>query len=323
MRPVALVALALVLLTACGERSSDVPSSECLSAVAPAPDGAWVTAIRPNPAAGTLELILAEGRTLPVPAQPEALVSTLPGLTETLLYLGGGAHLVAATEHCDLPTALEDLPRVGVMPLAHEVLVGLGPDLVLVDGVLLPDAERALRRHGLAVLPLQSRSVAHFRTTVAVLAAVLGTPEARERAALFERQLDRAVQAANPRPGQAPPRVLLVAQADPLFVLGPGSLLDDMVRICGGVNIACDLGRASGPFSEELVLARRPDVVLVLGGDLPPSVAARWSGLPASVGDRIVSLDEDLFLRAGPRTPEALEELSYLIHAAGGDEGGR
>ena len=49
----------------------------------------------------------------------------------------------------------------------------------------------------------------------------------------------------------------------PLYVLGPGSLLDDMMRECGGVNVACDLGRASGPFAEELVLARRPDWILL------------------------------------------------------------
>ena len=85
---------------------------------------------------------------------------------------------------------------------------------------------------------------------------------------------------------------------------------------CGGINVACDLGRASGPFSEELVLARRPDVVLLLRGELPESFRRRWANVPAVQDDRCVLFTDDDLLQAGPYVPEALRELAEAIHGA-------
>ena len=147
-----------------------------------------------------------------------------------------------------------------------------------------------------------------------LLAAVLGTQEAVGGAARFGAGLELARIAAAPEPGAVPPRVLQIAETHPLYVLGPGSLLDDMLRECGAVNVACDLGRPSGPFAEELVLTRRPDWILVLGGDLDASLLERWAALPAVVDGRVASGRADDLLRAGPRIPGALARLADVLH---------
>jgi ABC-type Fe3+-hydroxamate transport system substrate-binding protein len=237
----------------------------------------------------------------------------LPGLTETVAYLGGVDRLVAVTPHCDRPAQVAQLPRLPVLPIAWEALRDLAPDLVLVDATLLGGQVDELRRRIGAVLPLESRSLAHLARSVQLLAEVLDTEPARAAAGDFVRDLDAALAAVAPRARATSPRVLLLAQDDPVYVLGPGSLLDDMLAAVGAVNVACDLGRASGPFAAELVRARRPDWVLTTGGELPASRRASWAQLPALRLGHVARADADDLVRAGPRTPAALRRLADVL----------
>ena len=80
---------------------------------------------------------------------------------------------------------------------------------------------------------------------------------ARGRAKAFRVRYEALQASIDPVWEDGAPRVLILGGWDPLYAMGPGSLLDDMLRICGATNIACDLGTdASGTFNEELVLAR-------------------------------------------------------------------
>jgi iron complex transport system substrate-binding protein len=280
--------------------------------VAAAPDGAYVRSAEID---GDARLVVyADGSRIRVPLDPRRIVSTLPGLTEIVASLGALDRLVAISAHCDRPPETEGIRRISVMPLDREALAEVGADLVLIDPVLNANARAAGTPEGPVFLPLESRSLAHLRVTVELLAAVLGTPEAAGGAARFGAGLDLARIAAAPDPGAAPLSVLLIAQTQPLYVLGPGSLLDDMLRECGAVNVACDLGRPSGPFSEELVLARRPDWILALDGRLDADLLARWASLPAVAEGRVASGRADDLLRAGPRVPGALVRLADVLH---------
>ncbi len=297
----------LLLLAACGP---DAPPA-CLGRPAPEPDGAYV---RSAEVRGDVRLVVyADGREVRVPVNPRRVVSTLPGLTEIVASLGALDRLVAVSPHCDRPPEAAERPRISVMPLDRERLASLEPDLVLLDAVLNVDAA-PWGAGGPAFLLLESRTLAHLEVTVELLAAVFGTEEARLGAARFRAGLDLARIAAAPEPEARSPTVLLLAWSDPLNVLGPGSLLDDMIRQCGAVNVACDLGRASGPFAEELVLARRPDWILALDGRPPERLLERWASVPAVAEGRVVSGRADDLLRAGPRTPAALVRLADVLH---------
>lgn len=313
----ALAAASLVVLLlgvpGCGEPGA--PTSACLDAVRPPVDGGYVRAIHAD--GNAVEVTFTDGSTHRLPRHPERVVSLLPGVTEIVAMLGLSDVLVGVSPHCDTPTFVEDLPRVSVLPVDYEALVALAPDLILTDRTLHGGEVLEMRRRGLAVLPLESsRSLQHLATSVDLLAQLTGTQEALASARAFRADLDDAVRAAAPPPGSRPPRVFLVAGTDPLYALGPGSLLDDMVRACGGINLACDLGRASGPFASELVPERRPDWILLSGGAFPEILRQRWATVPAVEADRIAWVEGDAFVRAGPRTPEALRRLARVL---GGD----
>ena len=302
-----LLVLVAFLVTGCGD-----DRSVCLSAPLPAASGTWVSAVLRE--GGETVIHTVDERRIVVPSDPQRIVSTLPGITEAVLMLDGGGRLVGVSPHDDDVPELAGIERVSVMPIAWEALQALEPDLLLVDETLVGAEIERLRQRFPAVLPLRSRSLADLKTSVELLAQVIGTPRALRKARRFGARLEKAVGEAVAAPGATPMRVLLLAQPDPVYALGPGSLMDDMLRTCGVVNIACDLGRASGPFASELVKTRRPDWILVTGGRVEDVPIAQWSDVPAVLQGRVLRADSDDLVRAGPRIPAALERLADVLH---------
>ncbi len=293
-----------------GEERGGALGPACSRQVAGAPTGNWG---RVEGEAGARWLVRADGARARVPNAPRRIVSTLPSITELVAYLAGSEVLVGVSPHCNFPPEVVGLPKVSVLPVDVEGLRALKPDLVLCDLDFHAQSLELLERHEIPVLMLESRSLTHLGTTVHVLSQVLEGPGVSERAQAFFRRFAEASVRAALAQRQPAQRVLLVDQTDPLNVLGPGSLLDDMLRACGCVNVACDLGRPSAPFSEESVLMRAPDWILTTWEPLPERLRARWARLPAVAQGHVVLAAADDLLRPGPRTPEALERLAAML----------
>ncbi len=307
------LATGIVLVVVAGAlwwMSSD--ASVCLVRVAPAPDGAYANA-RPT-GDGSLEITYGNGSKVTVPTRPQRVVSLLPGITEMWADLDGVEHLVGVTEHCDFPDAVHAIREVGVYPLDVESILELQPDLVLVDRTYFRTTLASMADRLPAVLPLESsRSLPHLLTSFDMLARVAATPRARRKSVRFRQDAENLVKEIGSRAPAPPPRVLLVAQWDPLNVLGPGALLDDLLRICGCVNVACDLPHPSGPFDEELVLTRMPDWILSDASAVPDAIAARWKSVPAIAGNRTASFRANDLVRGGPRVLDALRRLDLVL----------
>lgn len=289
----------------------------CLAAVRAAPDGRFVKSVQVVDGSG-LRITYADGLELDVATDAQRIVSALPGITEMLCHLGAEDRIVAVSDRCDYPTTIATKQRVKVQPFDAEAVLAVRADLLIVD--------RRLHRRDLAMLSRRvpnillldtSRSLAHLAQSMDLLAQVLGTAEAREKADDFRRRMDALLPRIAAPAGATPQRVLIVAQWDPLYVLGYGSLIDDLVRACGCVNVACDLkSDASGTFSEELVIARQPDVILTPPGPLPARLAERWRTVPAVRNRRFLDGSADDLVRAGPRILGALERLAGQLREA-------
>ncbi|MDJ0521244.1 MAG: ABC transporter substrate-binding protein [Planctomycetota bacterium] len=289
----------------------------CLATVARAPEVKLLT-VEPDSDGASMRVTYPDGLELDVPKAPKRILSTLPGITEMLCHLGAEAQIVAVSPHCDHPPSIQSKPRVAVQPLDAEGVLAQKADLLIADSRLLRRDIGLIRSRVGAVLLLDtSRSLPHLAQAMRTLALVLGTEEAMERQAAFFRRMNALVETLERDASETPPRVLVVAQWDPLYVLGSGSLIDDLLRLCGCVNVACDLkSDASGTFSEELVIARRPDVILSLHGPLPDRLKTRWRTVPAVKDGRVLDGESDDLMRAGPRILDALERLARQLRDA-------
>jgi iron complex transport system substrate-binding protein len=218
------------------------------------------------------------------PASAQRVVSMNPSLTSIVVALDASSVLVGVEEHAaDLHPELASVPVVGgLFNPSLEAVVALEPDLV----VLVPSAEQRdfrgrLEALGIEVLVLPNISVEEILASIEVLGARVGRMvEARARVDEIRRTFAQVKVAAAARP---PVRAVVVLQRDPLFVVGRGSFIDEMLRAAGVDNVAHELPNAYPRAALEWLIAAAPELILD-ASDAPPDAAAfwaRWPSIPA------------------------------------------
>jgi iron complex transport system substrate-binding protein len=113
--------------------------------------------------------------------------------------------------------------------------------------------------------------------------------------------------------------VLVVVGRDPLYVAGPGSHLDELIRLAGGRNLAADAASPYQQFSIEAVLERGPEVIVDTSGDA--EYWSRWPFLPAVRDGSVYRVDPDVLAIPGMRLPEMARSMARCIHPGALDTG--
>ncbi|MFP3948715.1 MAG: ABC transporter substrate-binding protein [Longimicrobiales bacterium] len=221
-----------------------------------------------EPAAVTIRIQDDAGREVLLPDPPERIVSLVPSATETLLALGAGDRLVARTDHDTLPR-LRSLPSVGGgLHPNLERLVALDPDLVVrFAGPSDRSTPTRLTELGIPHLAVRPDGIEDVRRIVGMMGEVAGAPD---RAASLAAEMDSTLSRVAGRVASRPLRqVAFVVGGSPPWVAGPGTFVDELIRLAGGRNAFSDLGELYGPVSREAFVAREIDVVVTAQrGDL-------------------------------------------------------
>jgi iron complex transport system substrate-binding protein len=262
-------------------------------------------------------------------AVPERIVSTSPSITETLFALGLGDRVVGVSAYCRFPAKAMTLPKVGsfLKPDA-ELIAALRPDLVIVHEVA-NGIDRRLTSLRIPFLIVDRGTLASVFSSIRQIGGRTGVPERADAlVANIERRLEtiRQAGAAAPRP-----RVLFIIGRRPgmladLVAVGPGSYLNDLIDIAGGINVLAISGQPEYPhISMETVLRLNPDVIIdtVDMGDTDAERLARqpineklWSAYPMLTAvrtHRLHAATTDALVVPGPRVVEAAQWVAALI----------
>jgi len=252
----------------------------------------------------------------PAQAEPEQrIVSLNPSLTAILVAIGAGDRLVGVDDFsARSQPAVAHLPRVGgLYNTSLESIAALSPDLV----VLVPSAEQRDLRARLAefdvdVLELDPVGFDDVLETIETLGSRAGrAAPARQRVAEI-RRVRRVVEAAR----LPSTRGVLVLQRDPLFVVGRGSFVDDMLRSVGVENLAAVFDEPYPRVSREWLIDVAPDTLLDSSqseGDAH-DYWSKWPSIPAVRKNRVVTLPRGLATLPGPRLDLALLVLAEAVH---------
>jgi iron complex transport system substrate-binding protein len=266
-------------------------------------------------AALVLLLALAAGAAGASPAR--RVVSLNPSLTAILLALGARDVLVGVDSFsAKQEPEVAGLPTVGgLYNPSLEAVVALSPDLV----VFVPTAEQRGFQQRLEELALPTArfdpvSFDEVLRSIERLGVHVGREQAaRERVAAI-RAARRAVEARVA--GLPRRRTVLVLQREPLFVVGGGSFVDEMLEAAGAENVGRALGTTWPRATREWLLAAAPEV-LVDASDLSGDAAAywaQWPSLPAVRDARVVAVPQGAVALPGPWLDRALQRLAGLIH---------
>ena len=255
------------------------------------------------------------GDSLRVDRSFHRVVSLDPTITEILFAIGAGPKLVGRSHWDAWPPAALKLPDLGpgIRPNVEAVLAAR-PDLVLLyaseDN---RGAANRLRAAGVAAAAFRVDQIDAFGRVTRLLGRLTGdSAVARLTVDTVMRSLDR-VRAATA--GRARRRVLVPAWDAPLFVIGGGSFVSQLVSIAGGDNVYSSHPERSPQVTLEDVARRDPDVILV-----GPERASRyltdprWKSVRAAREGRVLTLDTSLVWRASPRLGEAAASIARLLH---------
>ena len=260
-----------------------------------------------------------------VQPRPQRIVSLIPAVTEMLFAIGAGSQVVGVGSFDHYPPAVESLPRVGaLLDPDLERILALRPELVVVYHSQA-DLKQQLARSKIAVFDYRHAGLTDVMRTMRELGASVGrVDESEELATRIEREIAEIRRRVADRPR---PRVLVVFGRESgalrgIYASGGGGFLHDMLTAAGGTNVLADVKRESTQATTELILARRPDVILELRGTTATgqelaAMRADWNVLksvPAVAGNRVHIIADERVVVPGPRVAEGTELLARALH---------
>jgi iron complex transport system substrate-binding protein len=259
-------------------------------------------------------------------APPGRIVSLIPAVTEMLFAIGDGPRLVGVTSYDHFPPEVSRITRVGgLLDPDVERILGLKPDLVVVYNTQAELKER-LDRAGIGYYSYEHRALPDIMATLRAIGERTGSAG---RANAVANEMEIAIATIRSNVSRLPhPRTMLVFGRDPsslrnLYASGGYGFLHDILEAAGGQNVFADVKRQSVEVSTEMILARRPDVIVELWeGDgvkavAPPRLQQAWAALasvPAVRNHRVYELAGEEFVVPGPRVVDATRQLARILH---------
>jgi iron complex transport system substrate-binding protein len=249
--------------------------------------------------------------------RPQRVISLSPTATEMLFAIGAGPEVIAVDNDSNYPASAPRTTLSGYTPNV-EAIASYRPDLVVISyNPTPPNLVQALRVLHIPVLYLPAASnLAQTYAEILELGKVTG-----ERGPAFELVTSmRARIARLVRAVRHPNRHLTYFyELDPTLYTATGD------TFIGSILALAGLRDITGPFvhgndypqlSPEAVLRANPTFILLADGSTPASVAARpgWSALAAVRNHRVISLNEDIASRWGPRIVDLLAQVVHLVN---------
>lgn len=258
-----------------------------------------------------------EGRRIRLDAPATRIIALYGAFNEILADMGRENLLIARTASDDLPPSIAGKPSIGthLRPNA-ELIIGLAPDLVLQLGGRGEAMEpvRFLEKRGLKIAVFDLENFDQLFSVMERLGTLTAsTDQATERIHFMRSELAR-IEAQN-RPPR--PKIFFEARYPTLLAAGQGSMASEIIFKAGGENCVAAPDKLVRLGEEEL-LRLAPDIYLMQAGPMNPSPVpmtdrSLFRTLDCVNSGQVHVVDQKVFSRPGPRSLEAVRQLSNII----------
>jgi iron complex transport system substrate-binding protein len=256
---------------------------------------------------------------------PTRIVSLIPPVTEILFAIGAGPRVVAVSSFDKYPPQVVKLQRVGALldPDVERIL-SLHPDLVVVYASQT-DLRAQLARASIPMYVYSHAGLADVTATIRDVGIRVGR---RDEGIKVAQAVDRQIDAVRARVAGLPrPSTLLVFERERftlrgIYASGGIGFIHDMLEAAGGANVFADVKREAVQATTELILARRPSIIIELRSSVITDADRRrelatWNAigaLPAVQSGRLYLFADQRMSIAGPRVGEVVDILARTIH---------
>jgi iron complex transport system substrate-binding protein len=268
------------------------------------------------------------GRRISLSKYPDRIISTAPSNTEILLALGLRDKLVGVTTFYGYPENVEGIPRIGgyTNPSVAKI-VSLHPDIVFAARGNPNDVIQQLREQRITVFTIDTVDVSGLLVDLRKVGSLTGAVEHAEGlVSQIEEGIRRIRGRVRSSPPRENPRVLWIGQEQPLRTAGHPTLVNELILIAGGDNVAADEKSRWPSYTMEKLVLHDPQVIILSEDkykNSPTRVAqtlARfrrenpWKQISAVRTGRVHYIPTDLLGQATPALLRGVEMLARRLH---------
>jgi iron complex transport system substrate-binding protein len=249
---------------------------------------------------------------------PKRIISLAPNITEILFAMGLGDRIIGVTNFCDYPEQAGKKPKVGGMSNPSlETVVSLKPDIVVVTTDGNPkEFEERLRSLNIRTYVFKARKLGELPQGIRDMGSALGT---RERADTLAREIESAIRKSSrfTLNTSQKEKVLFIIWPEPLIVAGPGTAIDDTIKLLGRKNIASEAQVPYPKYSIEEIIRQAPDIIFIGKGhnnikEMSQGLLKKIASVPAVKNGNVFYLSDSLY-RLGPRVTKGIEEMAACL----------
>ncbi|MCQ1528445.1 ABC transporter substrate-binding protein [Lutispora saccharofermentans] len=272
-------------------------------------------------AAKKVEITDIKGRSVVLEKKPEKIVSLSPTNTEIVFALGAGKKLVGVTSFCDYPEEAKSVEVIGDFENPNiEMIKKVNPDVVLAGGYIQEDIIEALEGLDIPVISTEASDIDSIFDSIAMIGKLVGAEaNAEEIINNMHKSIDNIKSKVG---GKDRPKVFYLVWKDPIFTVGQGTFINEIIQIAGGRNIAEET-QGWSKYSPEELIKQNPDILIA-------SYHATDEGMRkedfekddffqklecVKKGNIHIMSDDNIVARPGPRIVDAICEMAKVLHS--------
>ena len=265
------------------------------------------------------------GREITLSEPATRIVAVQPSDCEILCAIGCEDALVGVGAYCDYPASITSLPKVqsGAETNIEEIL-NLNPQVVLMNSMSQSeDQVKQLEENGVKVVVSETSDIASVYTAIRLIGALMGREENTEALiADIQATCDeiRAKCESNDK------TVYFEISPPPyLYSCGSSSFTHELAEICGLRNIFGDQADPWLMISDEQVIERNPDYIILMNGMGDTGIeeiSSRdgWGDITAIREQNIYYDGTSMMTRPGPRLKDAVIALYEFVYGTEAEE---
>jgi iron complex transport system substrate-binding protein len=246
---------------------------------------------------------------------PQRIVTLSPAATEILFAIGASDQIVAVSEFSDFPEEAAEKPVVGGFDgktLSMEKILSYKPDFLYMTEGMHNFLIEQLESYGIAYYLSRGDSIKAVQEEIVEIGKITGHEiKARAVAERITQECGAIYHFENPI------TVYYEVWNSPFMTAGTRSFINDVISKAGGMNIFADVEEPYPIVSEESIIARAPDVILLpySNGISPDDVKARagWQDIPAIKNNRVYLINDNKYSRPASRIGECVLDLNGLL----------
>lgn len=259
---------------------------------------------------------------------PSRIVCLAPNGAEILYALGCGNKIVARTDYCDYPAQVLGKPSLGRFDgksFSIESILAYDPDFVYMVGGIHDTMSKSLVQFGINFYESNATSIEAVFDEILDIAKIMGCKENGENLVKKMKTelelLQKKGEVFAKKSGS--PKIYCEIFSSPYMSIGKNSFLNDIITDAGAKNIFDDINTSYPQVSEESIITKNPDFIIVpYYSTLQIDAMYKrngWESISAVKNHRIYPIDENIFSRPGPRVIEAIKILQNIIQNEGNE----